>query len=156
MRHKIILSILTGICVTLQLLNCACDRVDHNGKLYGQWQLMEWKDTQGQMKGDKNTGLFYNVNLELLYMQHKNYVDNQTRATDEIRCTFCHRADSLLITGVYIPKANTDTEVTDQQTKEYHLRNHGAGNGRMRIITLSNSCLSLINSDQDTLTFRKF
>ncbi|MBQ0143001.1 MAG: lipocalin-like domain-containing protein, partial [Prevotellaceae bacterium] len=42
----------------------SCEKDDKNGELDGNWQLTEWKDTQGIIKADKSSSIFYTVKLD--------------------------------------------------------------------------------------------
>ena len=63
MRHIFLLSLLMMLTV---LVLPACDNKRDSSDLYGQWQLVEWRDVSDAVVATKEDGIYYNFQLSLL------------------------------------------------------------------------------------------
>ena len=126
------------------LLSCENKR-DHNGDLGGMWQLLEWRDAQGQVVKDKYSRIFYSVQLQLIRLRDHN--DHG----DYYQCYFRHTPDSLVI---YRP---TLYSAKDSLVDMSHLARFGVpSDGAFRIQVLNSDRMVLTSADTLTLVFRKY
>lgn len=136
------LAVLTLAC--LPLVSCENKR-DHNGNLGGMWQLLEWRDAQGQVFKDKRSRIFYSVQLSLIRL--RDYND----AGDYYQCYFRHTHDSLII---YRP---TLYSAKDSLVGMDHLARFGVpADGGFGIQVLNSDHMVLTSADTLTLVFRKY
>lgn len=123
----------------------SCEKDDKNGKLDGNWQLTEWKDTQGIIKADKSSSIFYTVKLDLIQIQQNN--PSSARFLNR----FSYFADSLIITKVYVNIGNRDSLVTYKEIESFGV----PSDGRFHINSLTSDYMELIGLS-GILKFRKY
>ena len=124
----------------------ACDKMDENGKLDGNWQLTRWTDNAtGETKADNISKIFYTVKLQLIQFSDKSANDWPFIAT------FHHKGDSLILTNIYAHRANTDSIASASDLQKYGVSN----DGRFAINELTATRMILKNN-ANTLTFRKY
>lgn len=138
------LSRIIPILILLCLL--ACDKMDDNGKLDGNWQLTRWTDNAtGEVKADNSSKIFYTVKLQLIQFADQSSDDWPFIAT------FSHKGDSLILTNIYAHRANTDSIASATDLQRFGV----SSDGRFAINELTGSRMTLRNST-NTLTFRKY
>ena len=124
----------------------SCDKMDENGKLDGNWQLIRWTDnTTGELKADNTSKIFYTVKLELIQFKSK------ATGYYPYLAFFSHQGDFLIIRNVFLNQANTDSIVALENLAQFG----DDGSGKFHIMTLSNKRMVLTNK-QNRLTFRKY
>lgn len=66
MRIRIIL---LNISFVILLLASSCDKVNCNDGLDGQWQMVEWKSSEGEIVATKDAKLYYCFQLQMMMFQ---------------------------------------------------------------------------------------
>lgn len=124
----------------------SCDKLDKNGDLDGNWQLVEWRDNATDtVLTSFQKSLYYTVKLDLI--QFLQIGDNNLPCISY----FKHHGDSLIITQAFQTKSNSDSLVTIDYLKKYGV----SEDGKFIIKCLNKNNMILSNSN-NTLTFRKY
>lgn len=125
---------------------CSCDKLDENGKLDGNWQLLEWKvkATNEVVATNTSSKIFYTIKLDLIKMQNM-----ESDKLPYYHSTFHYTKDSLFIDRVY--QRPLDNEVPCDSLVTFG----GTPSGKYAIETLTNSKMVLSN-ELNTLSFRKY
>lgn len=132
-----------SFCFCLLLLSCE-NKHDVNGQLDGMWQLIEWRDTFDLLQADKNSRIFYSIQLELV--QFRDFAQGKG---NYYLAYFRHTKDSLII---YRPIDFSHDSIVDLS----ELKPFGVpADGRFHIDHLNNDIL-LLNSKEGRLRFRKY
>ena len=140
MKRHTIYSILI-LCVTWLFASCENMR-DDNGDLGGTWQLLEWRDSQGQLLASKEDLIFYSIRKELLRVRIHD-------GSDYYHTYFQHTKDSLVL---YYPVSYMKDSVVPLS----ELQRYGVpADGRFHIDLLNNKHL-MLSSDEGKLSFRKY
>ena len=125
----------------------SCDSKRDTSELYGMWQLIQWRDADGQVVATKEDRIFYSFQLQMARF---------TRLTPpqiEIR-TFCNQEQNAI--KIYDPFVYLGNE-HDSVVSMDKLRYVGVpSNGEMKVVSLSSGSLVLATEAADTLTFRKY
>lgn len=125
----------------------SCDKIDHNGDLYGMWQLLEWRDASGNVVANKEDMIFYSFQLQMARFDKKTYPMLYMLSSME------HIRDRITI---YNP-INYKGEGHDSIYSMSVLQRVGVPeNGEMVIYNLSDKSLVLTTESRDTLIFRKY
>lgn len=144
LRHLASRALVALTLACMPLASCENKR-DHNGDLGGMWQLLEWRDAQGQVIKDKQSRIFYSVQLSLIRL--RDYHDGG----DYYQCYFRHTRDSLVI---YRP---TLYSAKDSVVSMDHLTRFGVpADGGFGIQVLNSDHMVLTSADTLTLVFRKY
>lgn len=130
----------------IMIMMISCGKMDNNGDLGGNWQMVEWKDNATQdIKATNQALLFYTIHLNVIQFQDKRL------GSDPHQALFVRRGDSLVLERVVLVKSNSDSLCTVDNLIKY-----GAdGSGRFLIESLSDEHMILSNS-KNTLKFRKY
>ncbi len=123
----------------------ACNKMDENGALDGNWQLTEWRTANGDsiLATNRSCKIYYTFKLDLMKFQNMN--DNNYYCLAYFR----HQADTLVVERAFSQPFN-DVIPFDS------LANYGCpADGRYIINQLTHQRLVLCSS-VGTLTFRKF
>lgn len=128
------------------VLMASCGKMDKNGDLGGNWQMVEWRDNATQeVKATNQALLFYTVHLNVIQFQ-----DRRSGAYPH-QATFSHIGDSLILGKVVYVRSNSDSLCTVNDLARY-----GAdSSGKFLIESLSSENMILRNS-KNTLKFRKY
>lgn len=139
--HKIVFLMLFLCCI------CSCEnRRDINGDLDGMWQLVEWRDSQGNIIEDKNCRIFYSIQLKLI--QFRDF-DDPGVASSHVHAYFRHTPDSLVI--FYPVNYGSKEPIPLESLKKYAVPSDGG----FRIDALNKSHM-LLSSKENKLVFRKY
>ena len=131
-----LLSILQ-IVVVLTLI--ACDNKRDSSDLYGQWQLIEWRNNDGIVVKTKEDRIFYCCQLSLLQLTYHHY------------CRYRETPDYIIIEAAYYNQYDTDTPIELEELEDYGIPSDGV----FRIQKLNDDDLVLSGSN-GTLRFRKY
>ena len=110
MRHIFLLSLLMMLTV---LVLPACDNKRDSSDLYGQWQLVEWRDASDAVVATKEDGIYYNFQLSLLELNAILF------------CKYIETPDSIILEGAYRNKYNTDTPIPFTDLANYGIPSDG-------------------------------
>lgn len=136
---KILIILLSIICLT------ACDKMDTNGALDGNWQLTEWKDADGNIIADNHSGIYWTIKLNLIQIR-------QIYKSVNYLSYFSHTGDNLILTEVHITPLDELVQLPDSAiAHDYGV----TGKGQFAIKRLTNDNLILEN-DEYTFNFRKW
>lgn len=140
-RARHILSVLCIIASSIM----SCDKLDENGLLDGNWQMTEWRTTDGNaiIATNNTLHLYYTVKLNLLKFQI--FGAEQTY----VLAYFRHTADSLIVTQAFARPYDDDLPLDS-------LSIYGCpSDGRFHITHLNHNTLVLQSQDA-ILSFRKY
>lgn len=128
------------------IVMASCGKMDKNGKLDGNWQMVEWRDNAtGNLLKDNSAQLFYTVKLELIQLQDKN------SGAMPYLAYFTHKGDSLLLGKVFKKLNNTDSLASYSDLRQYGV----SSDGKFFVELLTDEHMVLKNST-NTLKFRKY
>jgi hypothetical protein len=136
MRHLLLIIVLAALTLT------ACDKVEDNGDLAGQWQLQYMTSVAtGDTLADKHSGIYYRISRELFSIGggHHGYLS-----------LFRYTGDSLFI----LPKPGS---VADSTFTDFAFLDPlgVTPDGGFHVDALSSQHLALSNASY-RLTFRKY
>jgi len=135
-----LLLLITVICMT------ACNKMDENGALDGNWQLTEWRTATGDsiIATNHTRKIYYTVKYDILKFQ-----DMLDASNYHCLAYFRHQADTLVVERAF-------SQPFDDVIPLDSLANYGCpANGRYLIRRLTHEHL-VLSSDLGVLTFRKF
>lgn len=134
---------LLGLLFLLPLFFGACDKMDCNGALDGNWQLTRWESrADGKVLADNTTGIYYTVKLELIAFNH---YENRVK----LHSRFRHEGDTLFITTVY-------ARPFDEPVSLDTLEQFGIGpDGKLHIEVLDGDRM-ILSTPSSLLIFRRY
>lgn len=121
------------------LVLAGCDNKRDSSPLYGQWQLLEWRDASDAVVATKYDGIYYHFQLSLLQFDFV-YI-----------CKFQETPDQIILTGAYKNNYNTDTPIPFTELKQYGIPSDGV----FRILVLNDDEM-VLSGDSGTLKFRRY
>lgn len=125
----------------------SCDKMDCNGDLDGQWQLIEWTSPTGDLIGGKEMQIYYNFQLQMVMFQKLSESTWQQRSSFEIQ------GCSIYIYNPIEYQGNGHDKILPMDV----LQKYGVpSDGIMKIEHLSTQKLILSNTQTGQLTFRKY
>lgn len=136
--------LLLAICIIASSI-MSCDKMDENGMLDGNWQMTEWRTTNG------NTVVATNHTLRLYYTVKLNLLKFQIFGAEStyVLAYFNHTNDSLIITQAFARPYDDNLPLDS-------LAIYGCpADGRFRINRLNHNTLVLQSQDA-ILSFRKY
>lgn len=136
MRHIFFSSLLIMLTV---LVLAGCDNKRDSSDLYGQWQLLEWRDASDAVVATKYDGIYYHFQLSLLQLDFV-YI-----------CKFQETPDQIILTGAYKNNYNTDTPIPFTDLKKYGIPSDGV----FHIDALDDDNM-VLSGESGTLVFRKY
>lgn len=117
----------------------ACDNKRDSSDLYGQWQLLEWRDASDAVVATKEDGIYYRFQLSLLQL-------------DRVYCCkFVESPDRLILVSAYRNRYNTDTPIPFTDLKRYGIPSDGV----FRILVLNDDEM-VLSGESGTLKFRRY
>lgn len=117
----------------------ACDNKRDSSDLYGQWQLVEWRDASDAVVATKEDGIYYCFELSLLQLGANRF------------CKYQETPDMVILTGAYKNAYNTDTPIPFTELKQYGIPSDGV----FRILVLNDDEM-VLSGDSGTLKFRRY
>lgn len=143
MSKHIILYIFILIMSTLT----SCNKMEWGNPLVGQWQLTEWKDTNGKIIADKKIQIYYRFQLGIVAFHKVTFPDGFIHsAYEEI-------GNNLRIHDPFIYKGMGHDSILSMDTLSIYGVPH---DGLMNIQELSSKKLILHSPSVGTLSFRKY
>lgn len=136
MRHIFLSSLL--ILLTVLVLT-SCDNKRDSSALYGQWQLLEWRDASDAVVATKEDGIYYHFQLSLLQLDFL-YI-----------CKYQETPDQIIFIGAYKNAYNTDTPIPFTDLKKYGIPSDGV----FHIDVLDDDNM-VLSGESGTLVFRKY
>lgn len=146
MKIKHLFSIITVFSLTVFLF-AACDKMECNDGLDGQWQMTEWKSPEGEFVAGKEMKLYYSFQLQMMMFQRLSY------SSAYILSSFENRKADIRIYNPIKYMGNGHDSILSMDT----LRQFGVpADGIMKVEKLTGSTLVLSSSEGGKLTFRKY
>ena len=65
-----------AILALISVLLFSCDKVDCNGYLDGQWQMIEWTSPSGELVGNNEMQIYYSFQLQMVGFQRLSPTNN--------------------------------------------------------------------------------
>ena len=125
----------------------ACDKMECNDGLDGQWQMTEWKSPEGELLGGKEMKIYYSFQLQMMMFQRLSY------SAGYILSSFENRKSNIRIYDPIKYKGAGHDSILPMDT----LRYFGVPvDGIMKVEKLTGSTLVLSSDEGGTLTFRKY
>lgn len=148
MKANILIAI-TFLITTLM----GCEKLPENGKLDGQWQLMEIQRQEQPTKYTKDDAIYWRFQLDMLMIHSRKELLNG--ATYDTSARFKYNGNQLDITKTYIHFINRDSLLTDPNTTA--LVPLGIdGNAESFTIEELNRKNMVLTTEKKRLVFRKF
>lgn len=151
-----------GILMLLMVGVYSCDKLPKNGELDGMWHLQQVTTlaaTPQQEEDVTATGIYWNINLDLLQIYSKKRVMYHDEASGKdvylAYCRFEHTGTALDISKVYLSYDVKDSLLTDPATtimEPYGI----VGCSETFFIEHLGSKHMILVSDDKRLVFRKF
>ena len=139
-------TLFTLLTVCLMLLAVgftSCEKMDHNGNLGGNWQLMAWERlSDGALIATNADSIYYTFQGKLMKTQ-------RASQSDFFLATFRTTADSLVMLNIYA--SPYDSLVSPEALSAYGV----SPNGRFHFDCLTSSRL-VLSTETTRLTFRKY
>lgn len=144
MRLKcILLSILLGIMSVIS----SCDKFDCNDGLDGQWQMYEWKSSDGKLIGDKEMQIYYSFQLQMMMFQNLS-VSKRCQLS-----SFQNFGSSIRVYDPIKYQGNGHDEILSMDV----LKQYGVpSDGMMKVESLTSKTLVLSSPETGMLSFRKY
>lgn len=140
--HRII------IVALMPLFFFSCDKMDCNGLLDGQWQMIEWKSANGEIIGDNEMQIYYSFQLQMMGFQRLSNTNNGRQ-----RSSFENMGTSI---RVYAP-IEYGGDGHDKILPMDVLSRYGVpSDGIMKIEKLSTDTLVLSSHETGRLVFRRY
>lgn len=140
------ISILTVIVVLFSML-ISCDKTDCNNGLDGQWQMCEWKSSNGEVIGGQELKIYYSFQLQMMMFQ------KQSVSMRYMLSSFQNLGTSIRIYDPVSYKGNGHDDILSMDT----LKQYGVPiDGMMKIDSLTSTTLVLSSSETGRLRFRKY
>ena len=131
----------------MPLFFLSCDKMDCNGLLDGQWQMIEWKSANGEIIGDNEMQIYYSFQLQMMMFQ------KLSAPSTYVFSSFHNQQTSIRIYDPIKYKGDGHDLILSMDT----LKQYGVpSDGLMKIDRLSNDTLVLSSNETGRLIFRKY
>ncbi len=125
----------------------ACDKMECNDGLDGQWQMTEWKSPEGELIAGKEMKLYYSFQLQMMMFQRLSYPSSTLMTSFENR-----RSDIRIYDPIKYQGAGHDSILPMDTLSQFGVPLDGI----MKVERLTGSTLVLSSDESGTLTFRKY
>lgn len=126
----------------------SCDKVDCNGDLDGQWQMIEWMSPNGEFVGNNEMHIYYSFQLQMMGFQRLSETNNGRQ-----RSSFENQGYAIRIYDPIVYKGNGHDSILPMNV----LSRYGVpSDGIMKIEHLSSQKMVLSSTETGQLTFRKY
>ncbi|MBR4161438.1 MAG: lipocalin-like domain-containing protein [Bacteroidaceae bacterium] len=132
----------------MSVLFFSCDKIDCNGDLDGQWQMIEWISPSGELVGNNEMQIYYSFQLQMMGFQRLSATNNgRQRSSFEIKGSVIRIYDPIEYKG------NGHDNILSMDV----LSRYGVPlDGIMEIEHLSSQKMVLSSTEKGQLTFRKY
>ncbi len=132
----------------MSVLFFSCDKIDCNGDLDGQWQMIEWISPSGELVGNNEMQIYYSFQLQMMGFQRLSATNNgRQRSSFEIKGSVIRIYDPIEYKG------NGHDNILSMDV----LSRYGVPlDGLMEIEHLSSQKMVLSSTEKGQLTFRKY
>ena len=136
-----------AIVALISVLLFSCDKVDCNGYLDGQWQMIEWTSPSGELVGNNEMQIYYSFQLQMMMFQRLSTSSGQQRSSFE------NQGSSIRIYDPIEYQGHGHDKILSMDV----LSRYGVpSNGMMKIEHLSPQKMVLSSTEKGRLTFRKY
>lgn len=136
-----------AIVALISVLLFSCDKVDCNGDLDGQWQMIEWTSPNGELVGNSEMQIYYSFQLQMMMFQ------NLSESLGQQRASFENQGSSIRIYDPIEYQGHGHDKILSMDV----LSRYGVpSNGMMKIEHLSPQKMVLSSTEKGRLTFRKY
>lgn len=136
-----------AIVALISVLLFSCDKVDCNGYLDGQWQMIEWTSPNGELVGNNEMQIYYSFQLQMMMFQRLSTSSGQQRSSFE------NQGSSIRIYDPIEYQGHGHDKILFMDV----LSRYGVpSNGMMKIEHLSPQKMVLSSTEKGRLTFRKY
>lgn len=129
------------------ILLAACNKMDCNDGLDGQWQMCEWKSPDGEVIAGKEMKLYYSFQLQMMMFQRLSYPNATILSSFENR-----KADIRVYDPIKYIGAGHDSILPMDTLSTFGVPLDGV----MKVERLTGNTLVLSSGETGTLTFRKY
>lgn len=129
------------------ILLAACNKMDCNDGLDGQWQMCEWKSPDGEVVAGKEMKLYYSFQLQMMMFQRLSYPAATILSSFENR-----KADIRVYDPIKYIGAGHDSILPMDTLSTFGVPLDGV----MKVERLTGNTLVLSSGETGTLTFRKY
>lgn len=137
-----------AIVALISVLLFSCDKVDCNGDLDGQWQMIEWTSPNGELVGNNEMQIYYSFQLQMMGFQRLSATNNGRQ-----RSSFENQGSSIRIYDPIEYQGHGHDKILSMVV----LSRYGVpSNGMMKIEHLSPQKMVLSSTEKGRLTFRKY
>ena len=136
-----------AILALISVLLFSCDKVDCNGYLDGQWQMIEWTSPSGELVGNNEMQIYYSFQLQMMMFQRLSTSSGQQRSSFENQGSYIRIYDPIEYQG-----HGHDKILSMDVLSRYGV----PSNGMMKIEHLSPQKMVLSSTEKGRLTFRKY
>lgn len=137
-----------AIVALISVLLFSCDKVDCNGDLDGQWQMIEWTSPNGELVGNNEMQIYYSFQLQMMGFQRLSATNNGRQ-----RSSFDNQGSSIRIYDPIEYQGHGHDKILSMDV----LSRYGVpSNGMMKIEHLSPQKMVLSSTEKGRLTFRKY
>ena len=131
----------------ISMLSFSCDKVDCNGHLDGQWQMIEWTSPSGELVGNSEMQIYYSFQLQMMMFQKLSESLGQQRASFENQSFAIRIYDPIEYQG-----NGHDRILPMNVLSRYAVPSDGI----MKIEHLTSQKMVLYSTEKGRLTFRKY
>ena len=137
-----------AIVALISVLLFSCDKVDCNGDLDGQWQMIEWTSPSGELVGNNEMQIYYSFQLQMVGFQRLSPTNNGRQ-----RSSFENQNSAIRIYDPIEYQGNGHDEILSMDVlKQYGVPSDGV----MKIESLTSKTLVLTSTETGKLCFRKY
>ena len=137
-----------AIVALISVLLFSCDKVDCNGHLDGQWQMIEWTSPNGELVGNNEMQIYYSFQLQMMGFQRLSATNNGRQ-----RSSFDNQGSSIRIYDPIEYQGHGHDKILPMDV----LSRYGVpSDGMMKIEHLSPQKMVLSSTEKGRLTFRKY
>lgn len=137
-----------AIVALISVLLFSCDKVDCNGDLDGQWQMIEWTLPNGELVGNNEMQIYYSFQLQMMGFQRLSATNNGRQ-----RSSFDNQGSSIRIYDPIEYQGHGHDKILSMDV----LSRYGVpSDGMMKIEHLSPQKMVLSSTEKGRLTFRKY
>lgn len=137
-----------AILALISVLLFSCDKVDCNGDLDGQWQMIEWTSPNGELVGNNEMQIYYSFQLQMVGFQRLSPTNNGRQ-----RSSFENQNSAIRIYDPIEYQGNGHDKILSMDV----LSRYGVpSDGIMKIEHLSPQKMILSSAEKGRLTFRKY
>ena len=131
----------------ISMSSFSCDKVDCNGHLDGQWQMIEWTSPSGELVGNSEMQIYYSFQLQMMMFQKLSESLGQQRASFENQSSAIRIYDPIEYQG-----NGHDRILPMNVLSRYAVPSDGI----MKIEHLTSQKMFLYSTEKGRLTFRKY